>query len=247
MAKTRQKPKKTTKKRRIVPLKRTLKSGLVGSDVVALKRALGKVGCYDTPKGKKITNQYGKYCKAGVKKFQKKKKMPQDGVYGPRTHKQLLPHFDDYGAYLMGRAPSALTLRDRVANEATWGYNNRGRISYRQERPMRSLKSGHKLPQVHDCSGYATACYLRAGAPDPNGMGYSGYGYTGTLSTKGRSVSLAAARPGDLVFYGSGWPYTHVAIYVGFGKVISHGSNKGPYLLAVDYRGDRRVIRSYLP
>jgi NlpC/P60 family/Putative peptidoglycan binding domain len=239
------------KRRRIIPLKRTLKRGAVGPDCRAVKRALIRAKCYDPPpKGKRLTNQFGRFAVNGVKAFQRKVRIPADGVYGPRTHKKLLPYFDSYGAFLMGRAPAPQLgsgRRQAVVNEATWCYNRRGWIHYSMARPIPARYAGHRLPQTMDCSGFATMCYKRAGASDPNGMGYSGYGWTGTLCVHGRSVSLAAARPGDLVFYGQGYPYTHVAVYVGHNRVISHGSEGGPYLLNIDYRNDRRIIRSYLP
>lgn len=237
-------------RRRIIPLKRTLRRGNVGQDARAVKRAMIRAKTYEPPpKGRKLNNQYGPFTVKAVKKFQSRKGLPADGIYGPRTHKAALPYFDNYGASLMALAPApelGAPRRQQVVNEAMWGYNNRGAIHYRQTRPMPSLRAGHRLPQTHDCSGFATACYFRAGAADPNGLGYNGQGYTGTLSTHGRSVSLAAARPGDLVFYGRGYPYSHVAIYAGSGRVISHGSEGGPYLLNIDYRSDRRLIRSYL-
>ncbi len=44
-------------------------------------------------------------------------------------------------------------------------------------------------------------------------------------SRQGRSVSIDAARPGDLIFYGAGDRVNHVAIYIGDGKVV-HASNE---------------------
>lgn len=238
------------KRRRIVPLKRTLKRGAVGPDCRAVKRALIRAKCYDPPpRGKKLNNQYGRFAVNGVKAFQKKHRLPADGIYGPRTHKKLMIYFDSYGAWLMGHAPAPELggpRRQQVVTEAIWYYNRRNLIHYAQTRPI-PIYRGHRLPQTIDCSGFATMCYKHAGASDPNGLGFSGAGYTGTLAVHGRSVSLAAARPGDLVFYGRGYPYSHVAIYVGHNRVISHGSEGGPYLVPIDYRRDRRIIRSYLP
>ena len=42
-------------------------------------------------------------------------------------------------------------------------------------------------------------------------------------SRQGRSVSIDAARPGDLIFYGAGDRVNHVAIYIGDGKVVHAG------------------------
>jgi peptidoglycan hydrolase-like protein with peptidoglycan-binding domain len=236
------------KRRRVVQLKRTMKKGAIGIDVVSLKRALRRADCF--PKQGELTRQYGKKTIAGVKAFQKECGLPTDGIYGPRTHRKLMRQYDAWGALLMSRSPgpeAATDIRQKVVAEALWGYNNQYRISYEQVRPMRSLNKGHRLPQVADCSEFATVVYKRAGAPDPNRFLYNGAGYTGTLAQHGIFVARSQARPGDLVFYGSGFPWHHVAIYVGQGRVVSLGSDSGPNLCDVDYRSDRGAIRSYLP
>jgi cell wall-associated NlpC family hydrolase len=107
------------------------------------------------------------------------------------------------------------------------------------------------VPRYADCSSFATWTYFVGGARDPNGLAYSGYGYTGTLAQHGwrvgttRAQDVARARPGDLVFYGRGRPWDHVAVYVGGGLVVGHGSESGPNRLRIDYRSDRGEIRSY--
>ena len=238
----------TRKRRRVVQFKRTLKQGARGPDVVAVKRALRRAKVYKiTP----ATSQLGKIAVASIKKFQKANGLKADGIYGINTHRKLMRYFDQYGARLMSRAPEpttmSLSIRQRILAEALWGYNNQSRITYAQVRPMRSLFKGHSLPQVADCSEFATTCYRRAGASDPNGMGYNGYGYTGTLANRGRVVALSQAKIGDLVLYGNGAPWHHVAVYAGFGKVVSLGSSSGPNLCHIDYRSDRGQIRAYLP
>jgi len=80
---------------------------------------------------------------------------------------------------------------------------------------------------------------------DPNGLGYNGWGYTGTQIQNGRRLSsVTLARPGDLVFYGR-YGITHVAIYVGNGRVVSHGSESGPLLVSMYYRSDLQYVRTY--
>ena len=235
-------------RRRVVQFKRTLKRGARGPDVVAVKRALRRAKCYSI---KPATAQLGPHAVTAIKKFQKNNGLVADGVYGVRTHRKLMRFFDAYGAHLMSRSPApetaSLSIRQRILAEALWGYNNQYRISYAQVRPMRALSKAHSLPQTMDCSEFATLCYKRAGASDPNGMLFNGYGYTGTLGQRGRQVALSQAKIGDLVFYGHGYPWHHVAVYAGFGRVVSHGSNSGPNLCHIDYRGDRGMIRSYLP
>ena len=236
-------------KSRVVPFKRTLRKGDIGPDVLGTKRALVKAGTLTYPPADELTRQFGNRMLAGLERFQKRAGITVDGVYGLESHRHLMRYFDAYGAYLMGLSKGetpAITSRQRVANEAVWGYNNRGQIHYAQVRPMRMLDMGHRLPQTGDCSEFATVCYKRASCPDPNARLFDGAGYTGTLAQHGRLVSLSQARPGDLVLYGGGWPYHHVAVYVGFGRVVSHGSEGGPYLVPIDYRSDRRQIRSYL-
>jgi hypothetical protein len=218
--------------------------------VLAVKRALAKADCYSLHSGEKLTDQLGRRAEAGIKKFQATHSLPPDGVYGVRTHRKLMGYFDAYGALLMSESPPPVqppTLRQKVLGEALWGYNNRASIHYAQVRPMQTVYKGHSLPQTLDCSEFATVCYKRAGAADPNRMLFNGFGYTGSLSQQGVLVASSQARIGDLVFYGTGWPWHHVAVYAGFGKVVSHGSEQGPLLCTLDYRSDRGAIRSYLP
>jgi cell wall-associated NlpC family hydrolase len=74
-------------------------------------------------------------------------------------------------------------------------------------------------------------------------------GYTGTLVNHGKGVAHDEnLKVGDLVFYGdqgAGVP-EHVAVYTGGGYVFSHGSDAGPFKLALDYRGDRGPWRRYI-
>jgi cell wall-associated NlpC family hydrolase len=94
-----------------------------------------------------------------------------------------------------------------------------------------------------DCSSFATSCYRRAGERDPNRDRYRA-GWTGTLSRHGWRVRKP--EPGDLVFYGVGWPWKHVTVYLGAGRVASHGSEGGPRDAAIDYRPDRGEVRRYI-
>jgi cell wall-associated NlpC family hydrolase len=77
-----------------------------------------------------------------------------------------------------------------------------------------------------------------------NGAGWRA-GYTGTLLQHGKLVRYRKAI-GDLVIYGNGPPGKHVAIYVGHGMVISHGSEAGPFHLPWNYRRDVMQTRRYI-
>jgi cell wall-associated NlpC family hydrolase len=85
-----------------------------------------------------------------------------------------------------------------------------------------------------DTSSFVTWCYRQAGAPDPNGIGYDGSGFTGTLLAHMRHIPQSRVRPGDLVVWGSG-SGRHVALVVKAGKdplLASHGSEAGPRLVS---------------
>jgi len=241
---------------RVVPFRRMIRRNSRGKDVIAVKRALAKAGYLDW-QPKLFTRLYGPFTVQAVKKFQKAHGLHQTGVYDKTTHKKLAPYFDAYGAALMGTVaiPELPPLRSRILNVATLLHNRREIVHYtqtarrmqivRHKMSMRDISTAKAI--YEDCSSSVTGCYYVAGAPDPNGLRYNGTGYTGTLGQHGRSVSLARAKPGDLVFYGRGWPYQHVAMYLGHNLVWSHGSEGGPYApVAIDYRHDRAIIKNYL-
>lgn len=134
-------------------------------------------------------------------------------------------------------ALAASSARERVVAWANWGVRNAGPIHYSQRRPIDGLDRPGKLPLNVDCSGWVTCCYRWGGAIDPNGNGYNGSGYTGTLMRYCRRIKEEWLRPGDLVTFGA-FPGTHVVIMVGSGPnglCVSHGQEKGPlrYALSV--------------
>ncbi len=127
------------------------------------------------------------------------------------------------------------TLRAKITAEAGWGCAHEASIHYRETRPIPlAAYKAHTLPLTTDCSGFATCCYYAAGAPDPNGLNYSGQGYTGTLLDHLPQVSLAQAEPADLVVFGAP-PGLHVVVLLESGtansgdpNVASHGTEAGP-------------------
>lgn len=129
----------------------------------------------------------------------------------------------------------APTSTAAVVAQADWGIRHSPQIHYREVRPMPlAAYKRHQLPLTTDCSGWVTCCYYAAGAPDPNGLGYTGQGYTGTLIDHLPHVSLADAHAGDLVVFGAR-PGLHVVILLESGTanggnpaVGSHGTEAGP-------------------
>lgn len=245
--------------RKVVPFGRPLKMGMRGTDVRAVQRVLARDKVGGTLKG--ATGVYGIRTRSRVKKAQKKYGLPASGVYGLNLHARLAPDFAPFDVFLYtGVNPNETKeqkLRRLIVAAALSFYAHGAHCHYtmgpsRMTIVRKKLKSLDGVELYEDCSSSCTGFYYMAGAPDPNGNGYNLEGFTGTLWARGRLVTLAQAQPGDLVFYKSpsypGFPYAHVAVYIGGGKVISFGSEP-PRILPIDYRTGaygRVGIRSYI-
>jgi cell wall-associated NlpC family hydrolase len=119
------------------------------------------------------------------------------------------------------------TVREKIVAAARWGIANEPRIHYGEIRPMPLAR---ELPLTTDCSGFVTLCYFLGGAPDPNGLDYSGAGWTGTLLRHLEPIGPEDARRADLVVWGA-YPGHHVALVLERGEdplLCSHGSERGP-------------------
>jgi cell wall-associated NlpC family hydrolase len=118
-------------------------------------------------------------------------------------------------------------VRGRIVAAARWGIRNEPLIHYGEIRPIPLRR---ELPLTTDCSGFATLCYFLAGAPDPNGYGYDGRGWTGSLLERMENVDPEAVLPGDLVVFGE-YPGRHCAVVLRPGEdplLASHGQERGP-------------------
>lgn len=118
---------------------------------------------------------------------------------------------------------------------------HQAQIHYAQIRPMRTahlheqethtlFQAGHSITM--DCSESVTLLCRWAGLHDPNGFGYNGAGYTGTLLQHlPHYTNPKAAYVGALVVFGP-YPGHHVCMVLEPGKdplLFSHGSERGPY------------------
>jgi peptidoglycan DL-endopeptidase CwlO len=72
-------------------------------------------------------------------------------------------------------------------------------------------------PDVWDCSGLTKAAYAAAGVYIGTHSATNQYN---TMKNQGKLVPFGQAQAGDLVFWGSGGSYYHVALYIGGGRII---------------------------
>jgi cell wall-associated NlpC family hydrolase len=156
------------------------------------------------------------------------------------------------------RSLRRLKARKLATNAAKLSLANAPVVHYSQgvdrwegiDKKLKAYKG--QYPKNTDCSASATWWIWNGlshfGKRDVvNGQRWEA-GYTGTMVNHGIRVKHRINyRRGDLVLYGD--PYGssgHVAMYVGRGKVISHGSEGGPYLVPWNYRSDVHSVRRYI-
>ena len=132
----------------------------------------------------------------------------------------------------------AVSLSQVVNGETKVGANSLRMSIIAEAKKHIGLKyvwGGNSLVSGADCSGFCLAVYRACGISTTNLPRAS---YDIAASSKGRTVSLANAQPGDLVFYGSSNGHVnHVAIYMGNGMIIHESGRKyGCKVSPVDYR-----------
>lgn len=153
-----------------------------------------------------------------------------------------------------------LRARALIVRAALVGWRNAEDIHYTQgDRRWDGIKLKKnalrgQYPNYADCSSFVTwllwvILYNHYGLTNDiaNGTGWS-WGWTGTLVKHGVQVKHRVNwRRGDLIFYGDPFGASgHVAIYIGFGLVVSHGSEGGPYRIQWAYRRDFHSCRRYI-
>lgn len=100
---------------------------------------------------------------------------------------------------------------------------------------LKYVWGGNSLSTGADCSGFCLAVYRAIGI---NTKGYPRTSSELSKSSLGRTVTLAQAQPGDMVFYGnSSGTVNHVALYMGNGQIIHEsGRAYGCRISNVNYR-----------
>src|SRR6218665_51009 len=90
-------------------------------------------------------------------------------------------------------------------------------IWFAQQQLGKPYALGGSGPNVWDCSGLTRAAYAYVGI----GIGtHSATNQYHTLANRGLAVPVSQAQRGDLLFWGGGSSYYHVAIYLGGGKIL---------------------------
>lgn len=183
---------------------------------------------------------FGPGMKVALVKYQKRIHYKPTGVYNLVTHNYLVKH----GGYTATAKSGLVFLYHQkvAAAHLVLIQHERGEIKiiglhaarvggntliYSQNGSTRGyFPPWPRIPPATDCSGMSTWILYEAGAGAS--VGYFGpgspVGWTGTLRYQGRHISTTDTRylyPGDLVFY-HGWG--HVAVYIGGGLVVSHGT-----------------------
>jgi hypothetical protein len=124
---------------------------------------------------------------------------------------------------------------------------------YSQHRPMTHLGDSPEQTWYADCSGYVTSALYWADkwgvgfkVEDPNGLDYSGWGYTGTLLSHNFRHQVPLDHNfyvGDIGLYGPASRTRHTVICRKGGNIStaiwsSFGSERGPIPVRLRYRSD---------
>jgi len=207
---------------------------------------------------------------SGVAGFQRQMKFPPTGVIDEQTANAIrsariptgLPNagqplldatainlLEDYTAsQTKPPASSVDDIRKAITDYCKRSISSEPKIHYLQQRAIQAFGVPPENGFSTDCSGHSTCAYYWArketgvAVPDPNGNGYNGYGYTGTLVNNPK-VS-APYQVGDLGLYGPSLSATsHVVTCYQAGDVslsrwCSHGSEAAPYSVSLKYRSD---------
>lgn len=248
-----------------------------GPDVVAVKRAVWRGGRWQGP-ASSFDDSFsrgfalgvgGNVIQTGLAGFQRQMRLQATGQLGDQTYQAMryarvpetFPHggeplFDALAVSLLEKAElagggSLTAVRAAIASYCAESIAFTAGIHYAQERPIACFGVEPIDGFTTDCSGHATCAYYYSGAPDPNGRGFDGYGYTGTLLNN-PEVS-APYEVGDLAIYGPSTSATsHVCTCMEAGDAssarwCSHGSEAAPSKVSLHYRSDLlEVVRPRL-
>lgn len=102
----------------------------------------------------------------------------------------------------------------------------------------RYVWGGTSLTKGADCSGFTLSIMKKYGITLPHSAA--------AQSNMGTKITMAEARPGDLVFYAKGGRVNHVAIYIGGGQVIHASSPKTGIRISGAYYRTPVAVRRFI-
>lgn len=154
--------------------------------------------------------------------------------------------------------PQRQRAREIAVYAAMVAYHHRAEMIYTEGPARWSGIDDHRLgykgefPRAADCSAFGTWAlwngleHFHIHQDIVNGADFR-EGYTGTMTRHGIEVPFNALLPADLIFYaGTREIPQHVAIYVGRGRVISHGRPGDPSLLPIEIGLALNQARRYI-
>ncbi len=128
-------------------------------------------------------------------------------------------------------------VRAKMVAVCEWAIAHEADIHYSKVRPIAIDTPFETIPPGGlevDCSGSTELFAKWAGAPDPNGLDFDGFGFTGRMADNLRMIPQSALQLGDLVIFGN--PTTHVAVVIELGAdpvMESHGVEEGPLRISL--------------
>lgn len=208
----------------------TTQQGSTGPAVMALQRQLNAHGQNLT-----VDGDFGPATATAVRSFQNSKKIGVDGVAGPETWNSLVgtasstppPPPPPSGSVQAKIVAFAKAIENGQAEPGwkggkipySWGGGHGSKAGPSLGTCVGYTGSIHPCPANHtvglDCSGFSRWVYDLAYGSDVLGSGN-----TDSQLRRLHQVSASAARPGDLVYFGTRSNTHHVGVYIGNGLMI---------------------------
>lgn len=217
----------------MIHLPRECHAGLQGPDVVAYSRIYRHL--HD--RRRDPTRNFGVHMVEATLRFQHEHHLHADGVVGSRTFDAMRPYFDAYDRWLLQREVKKLEVTPQrlIVGAALALYAARP-FRYIEGRPIPGTL--HEIEaEGSDCSGTSIGCYHYTHLRFPHVLNPGGFGadfrYGSTYTMIYHGERVYTPQLGDLMFY---YPtFSHVGVYLGGGRVFSHGAPGDPRIIPASW------------